>query len=347
MIRLEGSPNLSEPRLHAVANLSPLGIIALKRGGAEGWYAQPLVSPEGYDVHSDYGSDAYLENVRQRDLRTIHALRTSDDVFEALKNEPRAAMYKDGRQESVYQHTKRLVEICLEDAGKRPDLKGSLALIADEGWTHDWPEAASGDTVITDSRRMPTKFWGEEAGMTRFRHQLPADDPYLRAAIQYRHPETPEQLLTALFLNAQDKNAAYDFQLRDDVRAELHRERQEDYRKIVFGVIPKVIVDRSALVRTIDTVVRLGYQWKEWGCKPFDGDPLEIVSSALQRAMRLQTAGQPNVYRLPSGGSVPKLGSPMTRKELESRGVTHLDSRRDRNNGTLPPAPTAAMAVAS
>jgi len=314
----------------AVAELTPL--VTLPPRSTESLRLitpNSLVTPEGYDVNDPAQAEAYLREVHG--YNDLPVIRTPEDVMAALAREPRAAKYKNGEPQNVQEHTLNLTRICLEDAAHRPDLDKELVELM--AITHDWPEAFAKDTVISDARAMASKFWREEAGWTLLCHHLGLDNPYMQALKQYRQGNS----LEALLVNPNDKNEAYQFQLGDDVRATLHRERQEDFNDLLYGVLPKTVVDRSAFVRTQRIFKQLGGQWSQWGCKPFTGDVNDIVNRAATEVL-LAKAAQLKIGRLPIHNLMVAPGPDVTPAELEAMGVPVLDRQRQHHRPT-PPTP--------
>jgi 5'-deoxynucleotidase YfbR-like HD superfamily hydrolase len=323
----------SEPHKSAAASLSPLGYLAIKRHIHETRDGSlPIVTPEGYDVSTVTGAIDYLTEVHGRDVPVI---RSAEDVMDALQAEPRAAMYKDGRPQSVYDHTMRLLDMCEADLAGRTDLDPDLVKLM--ALSHDWVEIFAGDTVVTDRVAMASKYHREAAGWTLLRHYLPSNDPCLAAAAAYQDPSTPAERRAAAFVHAYDKIEAYDFQLQPDVQATLHRLRQEDYKAIVRMAVPKALIDPTAAGLMQATLVRLGQNWNSWGCKPFEGNPADIVGQAVNQAMAELTAGQPRISRLPLLRSTANFNPAMSARELESLGVPILETIHDKH-----PSPPSA-----
>jgi len=311
--------------------------------------AEAYLTPEGYDVRLPRDAQAYLEEVRQK---TLPIIRTEDDVFAALADELRAAKYLDGTRESVLSHTEHVKRICLEDAQDRPDIPlYEVELDAD---IHDWDEALGGDTIITDEAAEATRFHRGAANATLLHQALPANSPYMRAYMGYRWSEitgiwTPSRRL----VKTDDKAAAYEFQIRDDVQAKLHAERQEDFADIVERGMPKVVMDTTAMYRMMGALTTLGEKYEEWGCKPFAGNPREIVEFFAYHAKAQFMAD----YEMPTRSRPAELvtftgqtaGSRLIQKiidpaEADEFGVIHLESRRGKTT-PQPPTPSTSASI--
>lgn len=309
-----------------------------------------IITPEGYNVRDYEDARAYIEEVCGL---VIPDIKCEQDVFDVLKTEMRAAKYADGTHENVYDHTMDLVDICMTDpAILNPKLDKNLIRLMAE--THDWPEAIYKDTVITDEEEMLRKEYGEEAGWTILKHLLP-DSPRMRALTAYRECEetgiwTPE----AAFVKTRDKIQAYKFQLRDDVRATLHRERGEEFEDIVRMTFPKVAMDPSAALLLKSTFLNLGAKWEFWDCKEIESDYETIVEYHMFHANwqhmakitdeKLAASSLARVYefkqKTEEEAVAQRILEPEDVKEFGKR-VVLLDSRRDRP--TPPPPPSGPI----
>jgi hypothetical protein len=81
-----------------------------------------------------------------------------------------------------------------------------------------------------------------------------------------------------------DKVEAYQFALA--TKAELHRERGESFEELVVQALPKAAIDPTALEKMQEVLKQLGRKWNEWGCRPLEGDPDEIVDTVVEHMLK-------------------------------------------------------------
>ena len=315
-------------------------------------YKTPLNTLRGQkilDVRIPGQAQEYLEAYRGD---TLPVIKSFDDVLQALENEPRAALYLDGTPENVYEHIEQVVELGLEVAEVDPRLDKDEVKM--DGEVHDADEALGMDTQINDPEAEATRFIRGAANATLLYKALPKTDPHLQAYLRYRWADitgnyTPSQNT----IKTVDKVAAYKFQLRDNVRATLHRERQEDYTDLFRVVIPKVISNPHATVMAMSVFRELAPNWEKWGCKPIDGDPNTIISYFTYHALARHTAKVRDAYSPYLNTTLAKVKdfegteiedvvpqkiilSPEAARQ-HGHNVILLSSRR--GNGDLPPTP--------
>lgn len=241
----------------------------------EALHREPFFTPEGYDVHSVEGAEAYLTEVHGRDLPQIRGELDASTGFHlamAMAQEERAALYAEGRRQNDAEHGYNLtVTASWTAAAERPEL--DLGKVTTMAVYHDLvPEAYGGDTVITDPVAMASKQFREAASMTLFLQDV-GDNLIADLIREYEAGESPE----ARFVRAMDKVEAYQFSLA--TKGALHRERGERFEEVVIHALPKAVIDPTAFEKMQYVLKHLGRKWNEWGCAPLDSDPEEIVDT--------------------------------------------------------------------
>jgi 5'-deoxynucleotidase YfbR-like HD superfamily hydrolase len=306
-----------------------------------------FITPEGYDVSTVDGAEAYLTEIHGVVLPEPGGETDSSTgyhISKALQKEKRAALYAEaGERQNVAEHTTNLAFTTVWKASKeRPELDaGKISIMATY---HDAIEAYSKDTVVNDEEQLKSKHWRELAGMTLLRRDLGEHHPLLDVLEEYEQLESPE----ARFVNAMDKVEAYQFAL--NTKAALQKERWENFHDVVAKALPKAVIDPTAFKLMQEVLTHLGRKWHDWGCMPFDGDPAEIVSEqavaaailfeaklTAYKGARAVVLGFTGEQVAPEGLTQPVLDEQAAR----NIGVTLLSSRRAQRQPTPPTPPTS------
>ncbi len=310
--------------------------------------AEAHITPEGYDVSTIEGAETYLTEMHGIILPEAGGPTDAGTGYHlalALQRENRAAIYEGAeRRQNVAEHSAKLAITTVWKASKeRPDLNsGTVSIMAT---FHDMIEAYGKDTIITDEEALVSKPWREKAAMTLLRRDL-HDSPLLDVLEEYEACESPE----ARFVKAMDKVEAYQFALNS--KATLHRLRKEDFADIVEVALPKAAIDHTAFGLMKEVLKQLGRKWEAWGCKPFEGDPDEIVESL---AAEIEVAPAPQtIESIHEELDIDKIDTPLgpegigQQPELDPQrarqvGVVLLSEyRAQRDRPPLPPTPAAA-----
>lgn len=311
------------------------------------------VTPEGYDVSTVLGAEAYLTEIHGRELPEAGGnidAGTGYHLTLTLQKEERAALYEEdgGKQQNVAEHAFNLAGNAVWKAmSERPDLNaGNVAIMA---IFHDHIEAYAGDTVIEDTEALESKLWREKAGMTLLRRDLEGNN-LLEFLEEYELGTTPE----ARYVNAMDKVEAYQFSLNN--KAELHRERWEDFGELAQKALPKAVIDKTAFGLMQEVLIQLGRKWHDWGCMPFDGDPEEIVGALASKVEADYLAEQTllkqveaAVYQYTGDTSLPDKGVVQPAIDADQAkqfgNVVLLADRKRDDTMPEPPGTPAAMQV--
>lgn len=248
---------------------------------------ESFFTPEGHDVLTVEGATKYLTEVHGIKLPVITCVA---DVLDALKNEPRAALYADGRPQSVFEHMANLRVMAQKEAARSPKLDAmfmdAVALV------HDWHEIYAKDTVKTDTEARATKDWREAAGMTLLKRDAelyPELAPYI-ALLEHYHLPPAQRKPEANAVDVLDKKEHVNFQIVN--RARLHHERWEDYREVAAAVLPEALIYPPLYTQMAASVKKLGEGWIDWGCMPFNGNPSEIVDRMTDEIMAKHISSQ-------------------------------------------------------
>lgn len=187
----------------------------------------------------------------------------------------RAAEYEDGRPQSNAEHSWFLAQLCKQvAASQRPDL--NRYKIIDMCDVHDKKEVYSDDTPIHDESMLASKEEREQAGLLIYIMRDLEGNQYTRDIVEeYEKGESPE----AKFVYAMDKFEPVIFALK--TRATTQRKRNDDFIELVTKQLPKTLVDPTVFNLMVHGLRELGKHWEEWGCKPFEGDPDEIVQRVI------------------------------------------------------------------
>ncbi|MGI9027297.1 MAG: HD domain-containing protein [Candidatus Saccharimonadales bacterium] len=314
---------------------------------------ESIVTPEGYDVSTVAGAEAYLTEIHGRVLPEAGGLIDASTGYHlslALQKEARAALYnEDGdKQQNVAEHAFKLAGSAVWKAShERDDLDiGKVSIMA---IFHDYIEAYAGDTVIEDLEALESKFWREKAGMTLLSRDLEGNG-LLKILEEYENNETPE----SRYVNAMDKVEAYQFSLNN--KAKLHRQRWEDFGQLAEKALPKAVIDKTAFGLMQDVLIQLGRKWHDWGCMPFDGDPEEIVGSLASKVeadylaeQTLSRQIEAVVYQYTGDTSLPDEGVVQPKINADQANqfgnVVLLASRKKDDTMPEPPGTPAAMQV--
>lgn len=208
-----------------------------------------------------------------RDVVTgLHLAR----AMELLK---RAQRYPDLSRQTNANHSWRLGIMCVQAAGsQREDLDlGKVRIMCD---AHDFKELYGGDTPIRNKKSRQTKVAREAAGMAiLIVNDLAKNSPLKDILAEYEGGEVPE----ARFVQAMDKVEPVEFELENG--GATHRHHGDEFPWLVETQLPKTMVDPTAFHLMIHGLREVGENWHEWRCKPFDGDPNEIVDGAVHELL--------------------------------------------------------------
>lgn len=203
-----------------------------------------------------------------------------------MQNEFRAAQYEDGRRQNDAEHSYALAINCLWIVkSERPDL--DLGKVLALALTHDNLEHYSKDTPVFDEEALRTKKARELAGYSLYREDI-SHIPQLRALTDnYKFGDGPEER----FVDGMDAVEAGLFAL--NTKGALQRERNDDFETMCRKHLAKASKDETALYYMEELLIVLGRKWEEWGCKPFDEDPMLLVNRLVHELPTNQSDTDP------------------------------------------------------
>lgn len=225
---------------------------------------------------------AAMAGVRPALPRTKHGLFdivTGAHMTAAQHAILRNARWPGGRQQSNAEHSHDLAMICLRALAHRQLLDhGKVPVMC---WCHDLKEVFGGDTPIYDAIRLMTKEIREAIGYQLLVVRELQQNPYVYETMsEYEEPEevrNPE----AVLVHAGDKFEPVHFGLNTDGYTYVHN--GDDYERLVREQLPKTAGDPTIFDWMITGLRLTGEFWNDpWGCKPFEGDPVELIREVIR-----------------------------------------------------------------
>lgn len=310
-----------------------------------------FITPEGYDVIDPPQAEAYLvDEGHNPDLpqpRGELDMITGYHIALRMQTLKRAALHENGEFQTNADHSYALGHMAVRIAlSERPDLDaGKVSIMSG---IHDEKETFGDDTPVFNKEMLATKPYREKAGHVLLITDL-EDNPRLVALHEeMEEGKSPE----ARFVKGMDKVEALMFTLH--TRAMLQRSRgEDDFNELVEVMLAKTSVDPTAFKYAGLILKEIGNKWIGWECKPFEGNPDEIVDDVTRQIAENQLTEEPAQKAIPVprlfSGLVEIVEQPDLPVEVAlERGATSLDSYRNRKNPPekpLPPAGSGKVAV--